>query len=95
MKTKLLKKVRKEWAIYRIDSVGNSRYYKELSETLFLSFPFYISSEVEASVLGHDDMCHQTFQEAKDRILEEVKSKYEPIFRKDKCTPIITKVWHI
>ena len=93
MKTKLLKKIRKEWAIYRIDSVGNSNLYNKIASEL--SLPFYVSSEVEASVFGHDDMYHKTFQDAKDRILEEVKSKYEPIFRKDKCTPKMTKVWHI
>jgi len=93
MKTKLLKKIRKEWVIYRVDSCGNNRNIQHLS--IKLGLPFYISSEVEGSVLSADDGYHQTLQEAKDRVLEQVKSKYEPIFRKDKCTPKMTKVWHI
>lgn len=84
MKTKLLKKVRREYSIH---------YYPHHSE-----HRYKVSPDIDYLMLILDNEQREWFstkQAAKDEILRRVKSKYRKKSRAYKLSQVSQKVWHI
>lgn len=92
MKTRLLKKVRKEFSITRYDSIATNASYEEKCLGKDWEFPFFKVTQGEnGSVLDYNSNFFQTYDEAYATVVKWIRKKYFEKFKhKDADT---TKVW--
>jgi len=85
MKTKLLRKIRKEYSIYRVDRESDSASDWDKCITESFNLPYY---EVYGN---HEVVYKQHFEQARMYILKEVRRRYSHKVKGN--TEIKTKVW--
>jgi len=92
MKTRLLKKVRKEFSITRYDSIATNATEHEKYLKMIWKFPFFEVIQCKnGSVLDYRSKYFQTYDEAYAQLIEWIQDKYFEKFKhKDANT---TKVW--
>jgi hypothetical protein len=92
MKTKLLKKVRKNFEIIRIDKLASNAEEYKICATKKLGLPFFIvynKSHIDSYRYG---IVFKTFQEAKNYILNIILITYKEKFKHDDGKQ--EKVWY-
>lgn len=91
MKVKLLKKIRKEFSIERIDKLGSGD--GEVMEAIAdeLGLPFYLVSYPDSKYAFYCTNTFATLKEAKERVMQKIMSRYKDKFRGTKRKS--TKVW--
>jgi len=91
MKTRLLKKVRKEFSITRYDSIATNASYEEKCLEKDWEFPFFKVEKGEQGSIFHDEEYVKTYDEAYAKLVSWIRTKYFEKFKhKDADT---TKVW--
>lgn len=75
MKTKLLKKIRKEYSIYRIDDAGDCEGYKNVG--IDIGYPFYHVDGIDDLNLTWSDECFKSKNEAVSFLIKRIIRKYD------------------